>query len=296
MKTIQFALALAFAFVAGALVPAKAQQTSAAVGGVTMSLSTSGFTFVNPAASTTPVSTSATAGVRRSAVAALPPSFVASVALVNHSAAGIAFDFPTQPTAANRFVFSIFDQDGNLIWRSSPAVPASAAAIVTPGIFPATLAAKSAWRQTALIPLIVGGQHLAPGTYRLNASVNGIPVFDADASFVVASTVAPPSSGVKGTVFAGPITPVATAAGSSEKPVPGAIVQYSNAVSAGAALMTVIADGKGQFQFTVPPGTYSVSATIPGDQGKSFGHGTQMVTVTAGRVTSITFHLDTGIR
>ena len=290
MKTYRFGLAFVLAFMAAGFLPAMAQlQPLPARGGAGISLSTSGFTFDLPK-----LSAAAAARVRGATVPAVP-SFVASAALVNHTSAGIDFEFPSQMSVKDHFVFEIFDQNDNLLWRSSPAVPAAGVA-VTPGIFPATLAANSAWRQTELIPLVIDGQPLPVGTYRLEAAIDGTPIFNANATFKVTAGASPPPSGVKGVVLAGPVSPVARPGVPNEKPVAGAIIQYFNAVMANAVVQTVIADSQGRFQFSAPPGTYSVSATIPGDENTGFGHGTQTVNVLAGHVTEITFHLDTGIR
>ncbi len=289
MRTNRFALALFLASLAAAFLPANAQVLPLpAHGGASISLSTSGFIFdvSKPSATAVQVRASSTP---------LAPSFVASAVLFNHTTAGIDFEFPSLMSAKDHFVFEIFDDNDNLLWRSSPAVPA-AGAVVTPGIFPATLAAKSAWRETQIIPLVISGQPLAEGTYRLEAAIDGTPVFNASATFKVTTGALPPPSGVKGVVLAGPVTPVARPGVPNEKPVPGAIIQYFNELSANAVVMTVIADAQGRFQFSAPPGIYSVSATIPGDENTGFGHGTQTVTVTAGHVTEVTFHLDTGIR
>lgn len=289
MRTNRCALAFFLAFLAGAFLPASAQLVPLpAHGGASITLSTSGFTFDVAKPSTTATQ------VRGSSIA-VAPSFVASAVLFNHTSAGIDFEFPSQMSVKDHFVFEIFDENDSLLWRSSPAVPA-AGAVVTPGIFPATLAAKSVWRKTAIIPLVINGQPLAAGTYRLEAAIDGTPIFNASATFKVTTGAPPPPSGVKGVVLAGPVTPVSRPGVANEKPVPGAIIQYFNELTANAVVMTVIADAQGHFQFSVPPGTYSVSATIPGDENTGFGHGTLTVTVTAGHVTEITFHLDTGIR
>jgi hypothetical protein len=180
-----------------------------------------------------------------------------------------------------------------VVWRSSPATPA--AALDTPGLFHDTLRRYSVWRQTVAVPLVIDGKPLDTGRYTLDAGIDGTPVFASQASFEV--TAAPiAESGVRGVVLAGPVTPVSQPGLPNERPVPKAIVTYYNALMANAVVTTIIADDQGRFQFFVPPGTYIVTATIPGDENTSFGHGTQTVAVTENHVTDVVFHLDTGIR
>ena len=56
----------------------------------------------------------------------------------------------------------------------------------------------------------------------------------------------------------------------NERPVAGAIVQYQNSATPGAGWQEVTADDQGRFSFNVPAGTYTVTATVPGDAGAPF--------------------------
>ncbi|HEV7401668.1 MAG TPA: hypothetical protein VGO11_02030 [Chthoniobacteraceae bacterium] len=261
--------------------------------GVTLTLSTSGVVFGGPPPTAVPVS--AAAGVRNSAVA-VPPSFTAAISLWNQSANDLAFMFPSAVSAERHFVFSLFDSSGALLWRSIPATPAVPTATIAPGaVVQGVLLRGATWKWTQVVPLIIDGKPLAAGTYALEGSIDGTPVFGSRAAFQILESL-PTGSGVKGTVLAGPVSPVARPGVPNEKPVPKAIIRYFNAIAANAVVTTIMADEQGRFQFAAPPGQYVVTAIIPGDENTPFGHGTKTIPVTADHFTEVTFHLDTGIR
>ena len=259
--------------------------------GVSVSLTTSGYEFevreirpkVDPPGTFTP-----------QYIAFGPVSFEASFVLVNHTRNDIAFQMSQESavpgasaTGPGSVIFRVYDSSGTLVWSSG-----DGSVLPTPQT--AALPAGSALRGSTQVPLQVNGEWLK-GDYTLVAAVNGTPDFSATAAFRVSST--PPSSqdDVQGQVFEGPISPVARPGQPSERPLAKAIVRYRNNESA-AAFQEIVADDQGRFSFNVPAGTYTVTAIIPGDQGSSFGHGSQQVTVDGVNVTHVTFHLDTGIR
>lgn len=281
-------LFLAFALLAAGLGVLPAAEP-VAQSGVTLSLSTSGYIFGTPPPTAT---ASATAAVVRKS-AAIQPSFTASILLWNRSARDLEFAFPSALSAQQHFVFRVFDSANALLWQST--VPTPVVTVTDPPIFQAILHRRSAWKLTQAVPLVIDGKPLPAGAYTVEGSIDGSPVFTSRATFqVLATPIA--GSGIKGIVLAGPVTPVSRPGEPNEKPVAKAIIRYFNTLAASAVVTTVIADEQGHFQFAVPPGQYSVTAIIPGDENSPFGHGTQTVTVTPDHFTEITFHLDTGIR
>jgi hypothetical protein len=295
MNPRSFFVALAF-MAAGSLFAAEPVATS----GVTLSLATNGSTFDTPPPVAVPVS--GTGVVRKTAVVP-PASFTASILLWNRSAADLSFMFPSAVSAERHFVFRVYDAANVLVWQSSVPTPVTVATTAVgtdpPGaVVQGALRRHAIWRATQAIPLIIDGKPLPVGAYALEGSIDGTPVFSSRVSFqVLGSTIVDPmTSGIKGRVFAGPISPVARIGEPNERPVAHAIIQYFNAIAANAVVTTVIANDEGRFQFSVPPGQYVVMATIPGDENTPFGHGTQTVTVKPDQATEIVFHLDTGIR
>lgn len=264
--------------------------------GVGVSLTTSGYQFEigeirptpGPPGTLTPLF-----------IAIGPLSFAASFAVVNHSHGDITFQVP-QPTAIPgtgagaiadstvKVIFSVYDHDGKLVWTS---LDQPAAVLPQDTV----LKAGATWKLTTQVPLQVNGQWL-DGDYTLTAAINGTPEFSATAAFRVSAKAPVAKDDVQGQVFAGPISPVSRPGQLNEAPVPKAIVQYQNIASAAPGFHELTADDQGRFSFNVPAGTYTIMATIPGDQGTSFGHGSQTVTVDGVKVTRVTFHLDTGIR
>jgi hypothetical protein len=134
--------------------------------GVTISLTTSGYEF--PAVS----------GSIPLAISKGVQAFPASVSLYNHTRKDIAFAFPSPEAAANPFLFQVSDSAGNVLWQSNDggSVP-----LMTDG----TLHRRSGWKYTALVPLAISGSALQPGTYTLDVTVAGAPVFGATTSFQV---------------------------------------------------------------------------------------------------------------
>ena len=157
-------------------------------GGLTLSLSTSGYKFTPILGSLIHPGTGATdlAG-RRGPVEGFPPirpqGFVASVALINHTGDPIQFVFPTPVDAQKHFVFRVYDATGNPVWESN------AGATAPPIITDVKLDGHQAWRATRFIPLFINGAPLAAGTYTLTATVNGSPLFESTTTFVVEPAV-----------------------------------------------------------------------------------------------------------
>ena len=156
-------------------------------GGLTFSLSTSGYKFTPFLGSLIHPGTGATdlAGRRGPAEGfpIRPQGFVASVALINHTGDPIQFVFPTPLDAQKHFVFRVYDATGNPVWESNAG--ATAAAIITD----VKLDGHQAWRATRFIPLFINGAPLAAGTYTLTATVNGSPLFESTTTFVVEPAV-----------------------------------------------------------------------------------------------------------
>ena len=272
-------------------------QTTAAPGGVAISLSTSARVVNAPDAPPPPPPTALDVTGPVIEPPRIPPvaRFSATVSLANHSARPIDFDFPSAAAAQAHFIFRIVDSADKVIWESLALVPTAATATDTPAIYHDTLRARGTWRQAMAIPLVIDGKPLEPGKYVLEVGIDGTPEFGSQASFeVVKAPVI--ESGVRGVVYAGPLAPVEKPGVPNSGPVAKAIITYANAIAANAAVTTVIADENGRFQFNVPPGSYIVTATIPGDESAPFGHGSQTVQVTANHVSEIKFVLDTGIR
>jgi len=148
-----------------------------ASGGVTLALSTSGFSFtpligvlLPPPGTTKP--------------APLPPQgFSAAVTLLNNTTAAIPCTLGVTGTPGEKFVFTVYDSNGNVVWNSLPAV-------TMPLELLTTLPAATAWHGSVFVPLFIKGKALLPGTYTLQASLYGSPVFTATTSFVVKNVIA----------------------------------------------------------------------------------------------------------
>ncbi len=182
--------------VAGAMVCSGAPETGVGPvsasgtnmpGGLTLSLSTSGFKFTPVIGSLIHAGTGANdlAGRRLPAdsVSNSPQVFKATATLLNQTGEPIDFVFPTQEDAKDHFVFRVYDATGNLIWESKTNSP-------TPQVITdITLRGHQAWRMTCFVPFVINGLPLAPGPYTLTATVNGSPQFETTTSFVVTQPI-----------------------------------------------------------------------------------------------------------
>ncbi|HET6382946.1 MAG TPA: prealbumin-like fold domain-containing protein [Armatimonadota bacterium] len=129
--------------------------------------------------------------------------------------------------------------------------------------------------------------------------VESVPVTIASGSAIVPPLPAPTiftagaASGIAGTVYKGPISPVTQNGASNEEPLANATLQIMSAD--GATLITSVTSGSdGSFSVDLPPGTYKV-VPISGTNG--FPHASPFtVTVNANEVSNITVNYDTGIR
>ncbi len=82
------------------------------------------------------------------------------------------------------------------------------------------------------VPLNVSGALLADGRYRLDAVISGTPEFSASASFDVKNVVGgpivdPSGTGIKGLAKVGPVTPVTIQGVPNVKPLPGAVIKFT---------------------------------------------------------------------
>jgi hypothetical protein len=207
--------------------------------------------------------------------------------------------------ASGQINFKLYDSTGTLIWQSIPLLTPMAAgtAAGTPTV--ASLPGRQAWRRTVQVPLEIEGKVLADGQYRLDAAVDGTPVFAGSTSLLVknvTSTPPPTNTGIKGTALVGPISPVSMAGVPNEKPLPGARIHVVQQRQIGVFYINppftadVVTDDQGMFSVDTPAGTFIVTG-LPPDPTKFFPRGsTQTVQVTAGAYTQITVHYDSGIR
>jgi hypothetical protein len=151
-------------------------------GPVTVSVSTSGYAFT-PLIGVLDPPPAGTGGTVSGPNALPPQGFTASVALINHTASGITCALSVTGTPGEKFEFSVYNAHGKLIWDSLPTV-------LPPLEILETLAAGDSWHGSVFVPLIIDGKPLAPGTYTLQASLFGTPVFSATTSFVVNNVIA----------------------------------------------------------------------------------------------------------
>jgi hypothetical protein len=112
----------------------------------------------------------------------------------------------------------------------------------------------------------------------------------------------PPTGGIHGLVLIGPISPVEHPGVPNEKPLAGAIVTVNsiNPTAAATPLPSFHWEGKangdGRFEVATPPGLYHVVARQDGPNTTVGAPGTADVTVTDGKVSEVTLHVDSGLR
>jgi Intracellular proteinase inhibitor len=236
-----------FAF--GQLPPEPEQRPVAAVGGLTLQLTTSAHKVVQPRA--VDAAAAANAVPQRDA-------FAACALLANRSNSPITFTFPDGASAAAKFEFSLRDKEGNEVWRSDEGIG-------TQVLTEVTLRRGGVWKRLVRVPLVVAGAPLPAGNYTLLAFT------DADKQ-VLAQTllevVARPDVPANGKINGAVVKVVAPATGTDPEviePVPGAWVtvqQTGSAASPGARLFAWSgrADEAGKFAVEVPAGRYRVTA------------------------------------
>jgi hypothetical protein len=170
-------------------VPTPPRLLGPSVGGLQITLTTSGYKFFVPAPTAVGV-----AGLQEPIPPIPPPvpprdSFRATVLFQNRSNTAVTFVFPGPNAAANHFVFRVFDAGGKLIWQN----PQPRLEPVTDT--PATLGRRSGWRRSVQVPLMIGSDWLAPGRYTLEAAIDGEPQLGASTVFEVALPAGGPPPG-----------------------------------------------------------------------------------------------------
>jgi hypothetical protein len=148
-------------------------SSNQASGGVTLSLTTSGYAFTPLIGGLIPL---ATGGSKTS----LPPQVVtAHVELQNHTGA----DIPCTIFSGITFEFTVYDANDNVVWDSLPAV-------LPTFILRATLKAGDSFHGMVSVPLFINGKALKPGVYTLDARLYGSPIFSTTTTFVVNNVIA----------------------------------------------------------------------------------------------------------
>ena len=262
-------------------------------GGLVISLTTNGFKFVLPSASTAQPSDLADT---------LPPirtreSFAASVMLSNRSNSDITFTFPDANAAATRFVFRVLNSADDVIWESEQ-----------PSLIPvaetnAILGKRRTWQRTVQVPLKTNETTwLEPGRYTLEALVNGAPSPGASTVFEVVLQNPPPpppppedNQGIEGVVFqrygdiAIPeVLPQPVKANYSIEEIVPPHLDRVGFVWHG------VTDDQGKFHVMTPPGVFKVSASrvpLPGDPTSPPTTTTIQVSVNAGAFAKVAIYL-----
>ena len=98
------------------------------------------------------------------------------------------------------------------------------------------------------------------------------------------------SSGLKGRVMRGPITPVCRANKPCSAPAPGVKLSFARN---GQVAATATTNAKGWYRVSLPPNRYSVHTK---SRGLGSGPTPSSVAVPSGRFKRVDFQLDTGIR
>jgi hypothetical protein len=289
--------------------------------GVTIKLTTGGSRFLQPSPSPAPTATPAL----RLTGTAPPPgrtgdgrvNFPASVCLANHSRLPIDFEFADTGAAERKFVFRLYDAADQLVWESLPDV------VSAPVVTPLKLLSGAMWHRTVLVPLVGPDGPLAIGSYKLEASIDGTPLYGATASLQIVARPDPtptptpkptptprptpsPDTGIRGVVLQGPIQPVTTAGTDNTAPVPGALVMIQQLRPDATTLLPLpfvwkgTANENGEFEKTTPPGRFRVRAVFPITTAiyppPPPRYVEKIVEVTAGAFTSVEMVIDTGIR
>jgi hypothetical protein len=118
---------------------------------------------------------------------------------------------------------------------------------------------------------------------------SALALFVVTLTVVTGATAAASSSGLRGTVRRGPITPVCRVGVACDAPAPGVVLTFSHP----GLVRKARTDQKGAYRVALPPGTYSVTTSL-----RLFGRTPRpaRVRVRAGHWDKIVFSVDTGIR
>jgi len=114
--------------------------------------------------------------------------------------------------------------------------------------------------------------------------------------FVFGSCLSPAqttSSGIKGIVMVGPVSPVEQEGEVNEKPYPDALIFILDA--SGKKITEVTSDKDGLFTIGLLPGRYTLAPQTPKDKLLPVGE-SQEVLVSEKAYTEVTIHYDSGIR
>lgn len=138
------------------------------------------------------------------------------------------------------------------------------------------------------------------------AKVSGKRVISTILTFIIlfvfiqafASSCAVPTetftSGIKGIVMIGPISPVEKEGEINEKPYPEAVIQIMDSKGK-KEVASVKSDQNGRFEIYLAPGTYQLLPKTPDKQPLPVAE-PQTVVVTANKFTEVTIQYDSGIR
>lgn len=251
------------------------------VGGLSVSLATSGYRF--PQA---PVATRVSSDGKVIPQVGVKTFLTASVCLSNRSRSAIPFNFND---AGPRWTFRIVDAADQEVWTSTSDV--AAAQVITEEV----LGAGKSWKMSALIPLAIGSTPLPVGTYTIQAFLNAEKSVSAT-SFIEIVPPAGNDTGISGLV----LKEVSVEDGGVEEVPAAGIRVLVSTINPGPGEVgrhwLVTANAEGRFTLNTPPGRYRVLAsesirsgsltTFPG-----FPRASAEVTVQAGELADVTLRL-----
>jgi hypothetical protein len=217
------------------------------VGGLNVSLATSGYSFRE--VTTGPV------------IQIFPPipgarsSFVASVALSNRSRSPITFSFND---AGPQWTFRVLNSADQEVWRSDGDI---APQVITEDV----LGPGKTWKRSARIPLVIDDSPLAVGVYTLQAFLNADKPVSATSVFEIVPGEGS-DTGIKGRVEKWITSGNGQVGVSYGVPGAGARVTVTaiNARTTAAGNLffwSGVADAEGKFKVNTPPGRYRVAAS-----------------------------------
>lgn len=227
------------------------------VGGLNVSLTTSGYRFAVPSepAAVDDLVDGGTVTVAR--------AFVASAELRNRTRGNVAFEFPDTASAAQKFKFRVFNSEGVQVWESD--ADAVGADVPTTE----TLRRGAMWRRVVRVPLVIDGVPLRPGVYSLQAAVEADKQPGASLPFVVVERRDPhENTGIVGKVV--------LVDGDVVSPAVGAVVRIHQIIPPNVRLAhppfswTGRTNEDGGFRVNTQPGRFKVVATyfrpVPAEQ------------------------------